>query len=131
MRNKFDFYLDHDVPEETRSALHKAGHNCRTSAEVGRDEAADTEQVIYAQEKRLVFVTFDRELVHSRRSQPIGRVIRLQCSEFNACELLLDAITCDVDDITEVLARKTDVMVRVSRRSTGEVNVRYTHGNET
>lgn len=130
MHQHLDFYLDQDMPTDVRSTLVRAGFGCWTAADASREEATDTDQAIYAQAKGAVFVTFDRELVHSRRRMPIGRIVRLECAEYVAGRLLAEALDGNFSSVRDALARKQNLFVRITRRSDATVHVRYTYGTE-
>jgi predicted nuclease of predicted toxin-antitoxin system len=120
------FVIDEDVDAEVRHALIAAGHDAWLVTEAGRSGASDSDQVIYAHERKAVFITHDRELATSRVRMPIGRVVRLRCSELEAAELVLSALPI----IVPVLMHNPDIVIVVSRLASGEPGYKFFHGTE-
>ncbi len=120
------FVLDNDVDVRCRNALTQLGHDAWTVGEAGRPDDNDEDQLFYAQTKRAVFVTHDRELVRSRQKMPFGRVLHMQCEEWNAPGLISDKLP----DVLPILERYQNVFVRLSRQSTGECNMKIWFGTE-
>lgn len=83
------FFLDNDVPVSVGQMLRKFGHDCWTAADAGlADEGSDDNLSVYATEHRAALVTLDREFTMRRRRNPIGRHIRLRCTEPEAAVVL-------------------------------------------
>lgn len=83
------FFLDNDVPVSVGRMLRSHGHQCWTAAEAGlADESRDDNLSVYADARHAVLVTLDKEFMHRRRRNPIGRHVRLRCTEPEAAAVL-------------------------------------------
>ncbi|HTZ23455.1 MAG TPA: DUF5615 family PIN-like protein [Streptosporangiaceae bacterium] len=83
------FFLDQNIPVSVRTMLRDEHHDCWTAAEAGlASEGKDDNLSVYADEKRAVLVTFDREFSQRRIKYPIGRHIWLRCPAPQAAQLL-------------------------------------------
>jgi hypothetical protein len=120
------FYVDENMDAEVCSVLAAKGHEAWTARTAAKLRASDTEQALYAHDQHAVYVTHDRELVTSRQDQPIGRYLRLRGPEMLAPELAADALSV----VLPILEHNENVVIVVSRTSSGEINVKTTFGTE-
>lgn len=74
--------------------------------------------MIYAHNEGAVLVTHDRELFMSRRSMPMGRVIRLDCWAEDGPDLLARHLP----DVIHALARTPDLFLHFK---TTNVSMRF------
>jgi predicted nuclease of predicted toxin-antitoxin system len=83
------FFLDNDVPVSVRRMLERLHHDCWTAAQAGlADESQDENLTVYADNRHAVLVTLDKGFTQTRRRNPIGRHVRLSCSEPEAAHVL-------------------------------------------
>lgn len=115
------FFLDHDVDADVVSALVKEGHQCWTAAQAGLNRAGDDELTVYACNAQACVVTHDREFSVRRRTNVIGQHIWLTCNEWDAADVLVDALP----DILPILDRHSDVMFTLKTRGQFEVHRRW------
>jgi len=120
------FVLDEDVDARCVSVLTAAGHDAWTVPSAGLSGSSDIDVVIYASDLDAVLLTHDREMVTSRRAMPIGRIVRLKGPEPMAPELLVLALP----EIVPQLAATPNLMLVVSRTSTGHLNIKPWYGTE-
>lgn len=105
------FFLDHNVPASVGMTLRHLGHDCWTAAQAGlAAEGQDDNLTVYAAEHDAVLVTLDRRFMQRRRANPIGRHIRLHCTE-------PEAAACIALHLAEVLPllERDHVIITVSR----------------
>jgi predicted nuclease of predicted toxin-antitoxin system len=96
------FFLDHNVPVSVGTALRRLGHDCWTAAQAGlATEGQDDNLTVYAAERDAVLVTLDRRFMQRRQVNPIGRHIRLHCTEPEAARCL----TRQLAEVLELLER--------------------------
>lgn len=120
------FVLDQDVDAACVGVLTSLGHRAWTVGDAGRATASDSEQLIYAQDENAVLVTHDRRFATSQRNHPIGRLIRLKCSEWDAPRLL----EMLVPKAVPLLAHTPNLLIVASIRSDGSLNMNNTFGTE-
>jgi predicted nuclease of predicted toxin-antitoxin system len=105
------FFLDQHVDARLRRFLINRGHQCWSADEANLGKAPDDALTIYAQAKKAVVVTHDREFSARRRRNTIGMHIFIDCLEPDA----VDLIQQHLDEIVAALERsKGDLYVRVS-----------------
>ena len=82
------FVLDHDVDVRVGAVLRQAGHECWPST-AGLAASADDDAVaVYADDRRAVLITHDREFTRRRMKNTIGRHVRLDCEQPDAIALM-------------------------------------------
>ena len=117
------FFLDHNVPVSVRRMLSEEGHDCWTASEAGlATEGQDDNLSVYADTRRAVLVTFDREFSRRRRDSPIGRHVWLRCGPPIAAAVL----RAHLAEVLELLHREhvtievSEAGVRATSRATDE-----------
>lgn len=103
------FLLDQCVSAVVAVDLRRIGHHCETASAIGLSDAQDDPLVIAADNMGAVFVTHDRELARKRAKRPIGHVVYLGCSEWEASRVLL----AELDPVLDVVDRLEDVTVLI------------------
>lgn len=109
------FLLDNDVDVEVGRVLRRAGHDVVTAWEVGlagRDSAPDDALTVYAHDTDRVVVTHDKEFTLRRRSNSVGRHVRLVCDQSDAP----DVVTRHADALVEMLGWKDNVVIELGVR---------------
>ena len=119
------FVLDEDVDARCCVPIQHRGHDAWTIPQAARSASTDTSVAVYAAERNAVVVTHDREAM-TRQERPIGRFVHLKCPEYEAAELLQDALP----EIEDLLAHTSYVIIALSRRSNGTVNINPRFGSE-
>ena len=105
------FFPDQHVDVRLRRFLISRGHDCWSADQANLGEATDDALTIYAQARKAVVVTHDREFSARRRRNTIGMHIFLDCLEPDAVDLMEQHL----DDILETLERShRDPFVRLS-----------------
>ena len=82
------FVLDQNVPASVRTVLTREGHDAWTVGDAGLSRAEDDELSVYADRHAAVLVSFDVEFMERRRTNAIGRHVRLRCDEPDAAAVL-------------------------------------------
>ncbi|MCB1257711.1 MAG: DUF5615 family PIN-like protein [Microthrixaceae bacterium] len=82
------FYLDNDVPVACRAVLINAGHKAWTTSEVGRSDATDEDQALYADLMDAILVTHDRGFFRRQRNHTVCSIVLLRCDKFDAKDVL-------------------------------------------
>ena len=96
------FFLDNDVPVSVGTMLRRQGHECWTAAEAGlAAEGQDDNLTVYVAKQDAILVTLDQQFMRRRRANPIGRHIRLRCTEPKAAACLAEHLP----DVLEFLER--------------------------
>lgn len=104
------FVLDQDVPASVRTLLIHEGHDAWPVYEAGLSRAEDDDLSVYAERQAAVLVSLDAEFMLRRRANPIGRHVRLRCTEPEAAAVL----RAHLKEVLEYLQRE-HVTVTVSR----------------
>lgn len=105
------FLLDHDVDARIVGLLVRRGHEAWTAHQANLDTAADDSLTVYADDKRAVLVTHDKEFSQRRRKNVIGMHLQLQCEEPDAIGL----VDAHLDQIVAHLGHaKGDMFITVS-----------------
>jgi predicted nuclease of predicted toxin-antitoxin system len=105
------FFLDQHVDARLRRFLISRGHQCWSADQANLGEATDDALTIYAQARKAVVVTHDREFSARRRRNTIGMHIFLDCLEPDAVDLMEQHL----DDIVEALeSSHGDLFVRLT-----------------
>ena len=103
------FVLDHDVDVRVGAVLRQAGHECWPST-AGLTASADDDAVaVYADDRRAVLITHDREFTRRRMKNTIGRHVRLDCEQPDAM-----AIGAYLGELVAALEHAHDVVIVVS-----------------
>lgn len=105
------FVLDQDVPASVRTILIHEGHVAWPAYEAGLSRAEDDDLSVYAERQAAVLVSLDAEFMRRRRTNAIGRHVRLRCTEPAAAAVLRTHLT----EVLEYLERE-HVTVTVSRK---------------
>jgi predicted nuclease of predicted toxin-antitoxin system len=105
------FMLDNDVDARVRRVITARGHECFTAVDVNLSDAADDELTVYADTKRAVLVTHDKEFSRRRSKRVVGMHVHLRCREEDAVEVL----DTWFDDMMTRLRIAENIFVRVSR----------------
>lgn len=105
------FFLDNDVPVGVGKMLAKYGHTWTTANGAHLAADSDDELTVYADSRRAVLVTLDKEFSRRRRRAAIGQHVMLRCNEPEAAGVLEDQL----DKVCEYLRGRDHVMIRVSR----------------
>jgi predicted nuclease of predicted toxin-antitoxin system len=80
--------LDHDVDIRVGAVLRQAGHECWPST-AGLAASADDDAVaVYANDRRAVLITHDREFTRAMVKNTIGRHVRLDCEQPDAMAVI-------------------------------------------
>jgi predicted nuclease of predicted toxin-antitoxin system len=104
------FVLDHDVDVRVGAVLRQAGHECWPST-AGLAASADDDAVaVYADDRRAVLVTHDREFTRRRMKNTIGRHVRLDCEQPDAIALM----GAHLEELVAALERAHDIVIVVS-----------------
>ena len=106
------FFLDHDVDARVGKRLREAGHEAWTAAQAGLNEVPDDYLTVYAQDRRAVLVTHDKEFSARRRKSPVGWHVQMQCREADAADLLLSHLPV----LEALTGARTDLFVSISKR---------------
>lgn len=101
------FVCDQDVDAAVAKRLRTMGHIAWTAHQAGLSEASDDELAVYADDRQAVLLTHDREFSKRRRSWLIGKHIWLRCPEFDAADLLAEALP----ELLPILERKPNVFI--------------------
>lgn len=104
------FFMDHDVDLAVASRLRALGHEAWTANEAGLNRVADDELTVYADDKRAVLITHDREFSQRRRRNVVGRHLQLRCDEWEAADL----IEAHLAQLLPILGAFDDIFVAVS-----------------
>jgi predicted nuclease of predicted toxin-antitoxin system len=105
------FFLDNDVPVSVGRLLGSRGHDWWSAYEAGlAAEGEDDNLTVYADGRRAVLVTLDREFSRRRRANAYGRHLRLRCPEPDAA----DVLEAHLEEVLQFLNRD-HVTVTVSR----------------
>lgn len=104
------FLLDQDVDVEVARRLRSLGHEAWTAHEAGLSGAEDDDLAVYAHARAAVLVTHDREFSQRRRTWIVGQHIWLRCNEWDAADVLANAL----NDLLAILERKRDVYIALS-----------------
>jgi predicted nuclease of predicted toxin-antitoxin system len=104
------FVLDNDVPVSVRAMLLREGHDAWSANDAGLADAEDDDLTIYAARRSSVLVSLDVQFMRRRRTNAIGRHVRLRCPEPEAAGVLRGHLK----EVLEYLARD-HVTVTVSR----------------
>jgi predicted nuclease of predicted toxin-antitoxin system len=100
------FVLDHDVDVRVGAVLRQAGHECWPST-AGLAASADGGTVaVYADDRRAVLITHDREFTRRRMKNTIGRHMRLDCEQPDATAVIgahLDALVAGLEHAHDVV----------------------------
>ena len=104
------FFLDNDVDDAVRTMLRRARHEAWTAAMAGLADASDDVLSVYADDRRAVLLTHDREFTTRRRRRPIGQHVRLACHEWEAA----DTLRRNLRALTEILRGRREVNVVVA-----------------
>ena len=104
------FFLDNDVPISVRTMLQRYGHEVWSAYEAGLAEAEDDDLTVYAAKRGSVLVSLDVQFMQRRRTNAIGRHIRLRCPEPDAATVLAGHLK----ELLEYLERD-HVTITVSR----------------
>ena len=104
------FVLDHDVDVRVGPVLRQAGHECWPST-AGLAASADDDAVaVYADDRRAVLITHDREFTRRRMKNTIGRHVRLDCEQPDAIALM----GAHLEELVAALERAHDIVIVVS-----------------
>jgi predicted nuclease of predicted toxin-antitoxin system len=104
------FVLDHDVDARVGRVLRQAGHECWPST-AGLAASADDDVVaVYADDRRAVLITHDREFTARRMKNTIGRHVRLDCEQPDGPQV----IAARLHDLVARLEGAQDVVLIVS-----------------
>lgn len=90
--------------------LRQLGHQAWTAHDAGLARASDDDLAVYAHERNAVLLTHDREFSRRRRTWTIGRHVYLRCAEWEAADLLANALP----ELLPILERKADVFITLS-----------------
>lgn len=83
------FFLDNDVPVSVGRLLRRCGHDSWSAYEAGLSaESQDDNLTVYADTRRAVLVTLDREFSQRRRANAYGRHVKLRCPEPASADVL-------------------------------------------
>ncbi len=104
------FFLDQHVDARLCRLLSAAGHHCWTAYDANLSAEADAQLTVYAEHKRAVLVTLDREFSQRRRHHIIGRHVRLRCDDVQAPAVMMHHL----NDLLPVLERHDELFVEVS-----------------
>lgn len=104
------FVLDNNVDARVQGIIHKAGHECWRASDAGLAAAADDDLSVYADNKKAVLVTHDREFTERRKSNTFGQHVRLKCPPPDACSV----IALHLVDLIDELERQEVVVVELS-----------------
>jgi hypothetical protein len=92
-------------------AHRRCGHDWWSAYDAGlADEGQDDNLTVYADKRRAVLVTLDREFSRRRRANAYGRHVKLRCPEPDAA----DVLAVHLEAVLEYLERD-HVTVNVSR----------------
>lgn len=105
------FFLDQNVDARVGTMLRAAGHNAWTADDSGLAAEADPNLSIYAQERRAVLVTHDREFSVRARQRITGQHIWLNCKELSA----RDIFGAQLVDLVAVLERHDALYIVVAQ----------------
>lgn len=105
------FFLDQNVDARVRTMLRAAGHEAWTADDSGLAAETDPNLSIYAQERRAVLVTHDREFSGRVRRRITGQHIWLNCKELSARDIL----GAQLVDLDAVLERHDAIYIVVSQ----------------
>jgi predicted nuclease of predicted toxin-antitoxin system len=106
------FVCDHNVDAAVGARLRQLGHEVWTVAEAGLNRARDDELTVYADDKKAILLTHDREFSRRRRRHVVGWHIQLRCAEWDAADLLEEHL----QDILGMLTWADDLFIVISRK---------------
>lgn len=105
------FVLDEDVDAAVAHRLQSLGHDAWTAVQAGLSSANDDMLTAYADDKRAVLLTHDKEFSARRRKNVVGWHVRLRCVEEEAADLLEQHL----DEILPLIRPGRDVWITVSK----------------
>jgi predicted nuclease of predicted toxin-antitoxin system len=103
------FLCDNDISAVVAGRLRAMGHEAWTAADAGLADVDDDELTVYADDREAVLLTHDRRFSQRRRRHVVGKHVWLQCSEWDAADLLEKRLPEFIDQ----LERPGDLWVRV------------------
>lgn len=105
------FLLDHHIDRAVSRVVQEAGHRCVTAGQIGMATATDEEISIWADGKRAIVITADREFIDRRRERTFGLHVWLVCDDQHAVEVM----GIQLSKIVAMLDGRDSVVLRVSR----------------
>jgi predicted nuclease of predicted toxin-antitoxin system len=85
---KVRFFLDECVDEGVCRELRKFGYICWTVHDARRDQLADLEQMVYADNKNAVMVSHDKDFRANMKARTFGRFVHLGCANAEAVDMV-------------------------------------------
>jgi predicted nuclease of predicted toxin-antitoxin system len=104
------FVLDNDVDARVGRVLRAAGHECWPSTAGLAGSADDDAVAVYADNRRAVVITHDKEFTRRRMKNTIGRHVRLDCEQPDGPQV----VAAHLDELVAVLEEAHDLVVVVS-----------------
>lgn len=105
------FLLDHDVDAGVAGVLRRHGHRCVTASEAGLATADDDQVSVFADNRKAILLTHDKEAISRRRKNTFGRHVLLACIDMEAVEV----VTQQLDRIVEMIDTRDAIVLRVSK----------------
>jgi predicted nuclease of predicted toxin-antitoxin system len=104
------FVLDEDVDARLVHVFEDRHHQCWTVPNAGLANAVDDDVSVYADNKKAVLITHDKELAHRRQISYFGALVFLKCSEPHACEV----VERQFEDIIRLIPKHQAVVILVT-----------------